>query len=441
MLTKKLKYFEYGSHTVKEAGESSNYDSYKAFNSQNGYCFILCDSHDNIGLKVKNIAVERINYFMEKEYVDNPYEAVQSALIYAGGYIYEYARKYSPNTSKTAISCLCAIVRENKIYYASLGNCNMSLFDGRRLYKLSQNTGFDTPKPNKENSRENIKQAKLLGSDKVASPFVCKEPLVPINGDTVIICTDGLYNHVSEKNLKKILSDPMPVHTKTSRLADMAKKEGGNDSITIHLITFYNLDHNTRKFSPIDKPENDDLPITAKTSITGNPLWDKIIIGIALVIVGYMFYDLFLFRPKPPAIDINKTKTEIQKQTEIVDTITEPEQTDKTKPKSPVDFKSSFNRLAPSDTSYAVQSGDSWNLIYSKFEVCSWFIRNHEQNAGKFDRNENPVSGTKLFIPLKYSADKDYNPNFYQAFSTDKVGRSCQHASETFIKNFKDSIK
>ncbi len=430
MVTKKLKHFEYGCHTDKGKIKSGNYDGFASFDSPNGRVFVLCDGRDERGLKARDIALERIRYFMEKEYVDNPFEAVESALIYTGGYIYEYLRKNDEWHEEMAASCLCVLIRDNKIYYSSLGNCHVYLFNGKRLYQLTQETVSGI-----SSDQERISSQGWIGSEKVPSPFVCDQALVPLNDDMILMCTDGLYEAVKERSIKKILADPMPVYTKACRLVDMANEAGGYDNITVQIVSFYNLDHDERKFVPAEPPKKEELPKTVDINITGNPVWNIVIIGAVLIIAGYMFYDLFLFNPRP-AVDIEK-----QEEVDTVDTIPETENLKDRAEDQPVNIEAVLNHFAPEDTVYRVQSGDSWSSIYSKFAVCSWFIRQHEQNTGKFDSAGNPVAGRTIYIPLRYSANPQYNPRFYDEFTTDKVGGACQNASKEFIENFHETLK
>jgi len=442
MVTRKLKYFEFGSHTDKGKVKPAIYDGYAAFDSPNGYVFVLCDAADEFSTEAKDIALERIRYFMEKEYVESPYEAVQSALIYTGGYIYKYARKYEGEYKDMAIGCLCVLIRDNKVYYSSIGNCHMFLFDGRRLHLLTQQESGELP------------ETKLLGTERVPSPFVCQQALVPLNGDMILMCTDGLYNYVSEKNIKKTLSDPMPVYTKACRLADIAKQAGSDDNVTLQLVSFYNLDHYTREFVEAELPpesEDEELPGIVKGEFTKDSILNKIIIGVLIIIAGYMFYDLLIFNPRQ-AKELSQ-----HREVPVNDTIPEttPEDTPEATPEptpepTPVEVEETgksvnvidfLNFFGPDDTVYVVQSGDTWSTIYQRFEVCSWFIRNHEENVGKFDRREDPVTDTRITIPLKYSANSQYNPRFYQKFTTDEVGSACQYAGEEFLNNLHESIK
>ncbi len=431
MFTKKLKYFEFGIHSEKGKVKASNFDGYAAFESLNGYVFVLCDGNDELGERARDIALDRIRYFMGNEYIVDPFEAVQSALIYTGGYIYKHVRQEDDIYKDMKVSCVCVLIRENKIYYSSLGNCHIYLYTGKGLYRLTKEALFDE----QHGKSDDISAPGLLGNDKVAAPFVCQQPVVPVNGDVLLLCTDGLYEHVSHKNIKKILSDPMPVHTKTSRLADIANEAGGRDNATIQIISFYNLEHNVREFIPAKESEKKDKPEIAEINFTGKPVWNIVIIAALFIMAAYMFYDMFLFNPRP-TIDHKSHEG-----TPAYDTMPELKPAPVRENDRTVNYKAILNFFAPADTTYLVQSGDTWGSIYRRFEVCSWFIRNHKENAGKFDGKGDPVAGRTIAIPLIYSANSQYNPRFYNEFTTDKVGSACQHAGEQFIEEFYETLK
>jgi len=148
-----------------------------------------------------------------------------------------------------------------------------------------------------------------------------------------------------------------------------------------------------------------------------------------------MFYDMFLFNPRP-VVDL-----ESREETPVHNTIPELKPAPVKEHDRTVNYKAILNHIAPADTIYLVQSGDTWGSIYRQFEVCSWFIRNHEDNIGKFDGKGDPVAGKTIAIPLVYSANPQYNPRFHNEFKTDKVGSACQYAGEEFIEEFYETLK
>ncbi|MFO8148290.1 MAG: PP2C family serine/threonine-protein phosphatase, partial [Gillisia sp.] len=285
-----------------------------------------------------------------------------------------------------------------------------------------------------------------IGKSKNIVPEVNKEALVPLNDDIVILSSDGFYNTVTERSVQKILNDPMPVQTKAYRLIDTAIHAGTEDSASVQIIAFYNLDHTQRKFSPIktranrllreklSKKKDDDSESESKQVESSTlaslkrtleqPATKYTLIILAALLIFYMFYDLFLYDPVP---SVKFSKPAVEETSNLSDG-----------EESAADSLNDSAKKAPEDEVYRVQTGDTWGRIYSRFEVCSWFIKNHPPNRGKFDSDENPVAGSQINIPLIYSGRRDLNPDFYQEFSMERTGSRCENANEEFLEKFRE---
>lgn len=57
-------------------------------------------------------------------------------------------------------------------------------------------------------------------------------------GDTILLCSDGLSNKVSEKELEKMLANPNGLEEKGKMLIDSANAAGGEDNITLSIVKF-----------------------------------------------------------------------------------------------------------------------------------------------------------------------------------------------------------
>ena len=443
MANKKLKNFEYANHTVSGKSENINSDDLAFFECINGFVFIICDGKISGSSEVKPSALttERLKYYLENEYVENPSDAVYNALVYANGFIYEYARK-NPEFNDPRVSCSILLIRNNESYYCVVGNSTISFFNGKRLFVLA--TDLDAKGKSKEKTDDALSEGFFIGEKQNIIPEVNREPLIALNDDMIMLGSDGLSDVVTEKQVLKILGDPMPVQTKVFRLTDMAVHVGSEDSITVQLIAFYNLNHTERKFVPLTlkgkkfikdvnarrKVKTDDSSGEDQTSqkehspIIENlkkPAVKYTLLALGILLVAYMFYDLFLYNPVRPV------KFEpITNQEQLLE---EPDE----------EVTVTLENKIPDDHIYTVQSGDNWSRIYTQFGVCSWFIRNHPPNRGKFDSADNPVAGSRINIPVVYSSRRDLNPDFYQEFSIEKTGTRCENADQEFLDNFKEN--
>jgi protein phosphatase len=71
---------------------------------------------------------------------------------------------------------------------------------------------------------------RVLTADDAADPDVFTTTVVP--GDNLLICSDGLYNLVSDVAILEILSQSRPVGDTVEKLIETANRRGGNDNIT-----------------------------------------------------------------------------------------------------------------------------------------------------------------------------------------------------------------
>ncbi|MFW5687831.1 MAG: PP2C family protein-serine/threonine phosphatase, partial [Bacteroidota bacterium] len=388
MANKKLRNFEFAYHTEKGNDRQDNTDEMLFFECDNGSVFLICQdsAEHNLEISPASLAAQRIKYYLENEFVANADEALFNALVYTNGFIYEYGRKHN-DYSDVYVHSACILIRDNKVYFAVIGDLAVYFFNGRRPFLLKSGDSEGHTEASAKSDADTVKsqKEKLLGQSKHIHPVVNHEALVPLNDDMLLMCSHGFYEKVNERNIQKILSDPMPVQTKLYRLLDMASIAGGEENISLHLISFYNLDHTERRFVAIDpkkprikkrpesagtKKDDDEIPDNETSGEVGrvidNPVVRRIILVVAILILAYMFYDIFIRDPMPPV------KLENTQQEEPADTEAESTENELLQQSGP---ESSSN--IPGDTLYTVRSGDTWGRIYSRFGVCSWFRRNH----------------------------------------------------------------
>jgi PPM family protein phosphatase len=448
MANKKLRSFEFANHSEQGKANHSGADEVDFFECNNGSIFLICQDnlHENSETRPARLAAQRIRYYLENEYVVNPVNALYNALIYTNGFIYEYGRKNDQNID-VCVHCAIVLIRDNKAYYSTFGETAVFFYNGKKNYLLSRgDKRMHYPLQHPEADPElEANPDYLLGKCRTINPDVNIEALIPMNNDMIILASKGFYNKVSDKMISKILSDPMPVQNKVYRFIDLANIAGGEENISVQLISFYNLNNSVRQFKPLEirRPiavkkqavkYSEDIESTSDRSgleklaekyITRPVKYVLIVLG--LVVLGYMVYDLFIYDPVP-ALKLN---AQIHSSGENHLT-TSREVTDLPVKTAP------FVNQALSDTIYLVKQGDTWGRIYSQFGVCSWFIRTHSSNKGRFDTNENPVAGSRISIPLLYSGRPELNPRFYMEFSLEATGTRCENAGQALVDSFFD---
>jgi protein phosphatase len=69
------------------------------------------------------------------------------------------------------------------------------------------------------------------GGSEELEPEVCKGKLD--RGDTLLLCTDGLTKHLSDKKMANLLSDRLSSRECAERLVTQANESGGSDNVTV----------------------------------------------------------------------------------------------------------------------------------------------------------------------------------------------------------------
>jgi serine/threonine protein phosphatase PrpC len=145
------------------------------------------------------------------------------------------------------------------VYYSALGDLAIYFFNGKKNILIAkgkeEKIEATVKEQNTDDTIEEICTGYLLGMERNISPEVNIDPLVPLDNDMLLIASKGFYGVLAEKNIQKILVDPMPVQTKVYRFLDMANIAGGEENISIQLISFYNLEHKERKFKVLEIPK------------------------------------------------------------------------------------------------------------------------------------------------------------------------------------------
>ena len=55
--------------------------------------------------------------------------------------------------------------------------------------------------------------------------------------ETLLVCTDGLYNMVSDTTIMSVVNSHNSLKAKAERLVDLANEAGGKDNIAVVLIS------------------------------------------------------------------------------------------------------------------------------------------------------------------------------------------------------------
>lgn len=166
--------------------------------------------------------------------------------------VYRRARESSELTNM-GTTIVAAIATDNEIHIANVGDSRMYLIEGKALTQLTHDHSYvqmlvDMGQLTKEeaatNPRRNI-LTRAVGTEPTVDADVITVDM-PDEGSYFILCSDGLYNFISEKEMVNIVRKKYRDYDdddydaeltfKTELLVDTANQNGGGDNITIILI-------------------------------------------------------------------------------------------------------------------------------------------------------------------------------------------------------------
>jgi PPM family protein phosphatase len=195
------------------------------------------------------------------------------------------------NSDYANMACVATMamvdLKNRKFYYAHVGDTRLYLFRDNSLVKitsdhsfvgfledsgrLSEEEAMNHPKRNEINKALGFNQQ--IGGDEEfietgESPFLA--------GDTLLVCSDGLSDMVSNAELTAILSRSTTLEVKCNELIAAANKNGGKDNITVVLVQNTNkaIKHKATKPAVIKKTDlqENDPPIVIKEPLAQTPV-------------------------------------------------------------------------------------------------------------------------------------------------------------------------
>ena len=140
-----------------------------------------------------------------------------------------------------------AIFFKNKIYIANIGDSRCYKLEKDKINQLTRDQTYveylvshnEITKEEKLTSKDRHALMNFIGQHKT----VDYEQVIEKNdGKTILLCSDGLYNNASNKQIFSALSNKDRLDQKISTLIGIAKANGGTDNIAVSIWEPYRND-------------------------------------------------------------------------------------------------------------------------------------------------------------------------------------------------------
>lgn len=236
------------SKTDRGRVRTDNQDAYFAGKITDGSVFaVVCDGMGgaNAGNVASELAVRHISEYVIRSYRDgmdmtDTEKTLKNAIVSANISLYDKAVN-NAELAGMGTTAVAAFVKDGTAVIAHVGDSRIYLVNGEikqltRDHSVVQSlieSGKITPEDAKVHPRKNVITRALGAEENVAVDSDC---LNLSNGDTLLLCSDGLTNFLDDKDILKVFQNN-DISAVAERLVEEANENGGGDNITVVTVT------------------------------------------------------------------------------------------------------------------------------------------------------------------------------------------------------------
>jgi len=161
--------------------------------------------------------------------------------------IYNYSQE-EPSRKGMGSTITAALLIGNRLIIAHVGDTRAYIMNNKNIRQLTEDhsligrllkMGQLTPEEAKNSPQKNLIY-RALGTNPQVDVDIYEEQLK--EGDTVLICCDGLWDYFPEDELHKMVSRSKDFDKTTKKLIDLANERGGKDNITVIIFQLVSIE-------------------------------------------------------------------------------------------------------------------------------------------------------------------------------------------------------
>ena len=183
------------------------------------------------------IATIRERYFGNA--VDSPIEALVAAIEAANRTVYQRAQQEGRQGMGTTVVAAARI--DDRLHIAHVGDSRLYLIRGGQIQRLTHDhslveeqiaAGIITPEEAEHHPHRNVISRSVGTLPEVEVEVAPKSPLILHEGDRLVICSDGLTEHIKPSKILKLVDQRTP-DAAADELIRAANAAGGSDNISV----------------------------------------------------------------------------------------------------------------------------------------------------------------------------------------------------------------
>jgi serine/threonine protein phosphatase PrpC len=188
----------------------------------------------------------------------NPAQSLARAIEIANEQIYATALS-QPGLKGMGTTCVVLAQKDDGIWIGHVGDSRAYLWHDGQLFRLTRDHSFvqqliDSGSITEEEAERHPRRNELLRALGVKSAVeveVTSAAILPSEGDRFLLCSDGLYGMTFDEGIRGILKQTSDNAEASRLLIQAANAAGGNDNITVSMVTITGSPHLGSRFQAI----------------------------------------------------------------------------------------------------------------------------------------------------------------------------------------------
>jgi serine/threonine protein phosphatase PrpC len=149
----------------------------------------------------------------------------------------------NPALQGMGTTCTAVALVGNQLHFAHVGDSRLYMVSGSNISRLTHDhsyvgrlieSGMISPEEAETHPQRHILTA-ALGAGPDVSPDTPEQPILLQRNDALLLCTDGLWSLVSDRELQSTIDSRPPIEA-CRALVKMARDRGGPDNITLQIL-------------------------------------------------------------------------------------------------------------------------------------------------------------------------------------------------------------
>lgn len=188
-----------------------------------------------------HFAVDHLVSYVEEAEAKSPVALFKEGISHVNARVYQKSIE-DPEKSGMGTTLVAATIEDRTLYVANVGDSRLYLYHRSCLRQITRDHSYveemvargKMTRNSKDYLEHRHKITRAVGAAGWVAIDFFEEQLS--KGDLVLLCSDGLFNMMTERQMEDCLALPGTVQEKVERLIQGANEHGGRDNIAVVLI-------------------------------------------------------------------------------------------------------------------------------------------------------------------------------------------------------------